>query len=267
MARTFSISLWGRVVTLHITTPPVRPGQVERARRGPPAEKREDAMSLASLPKPAIDLIFRFLSHPCADMVREAFALAATDVFACDACDSPFGRYDRGLCLERYCYLCADCLPQVLDAHNASPISRAQNIQDMECVYPGGLRHVAGQQAGRFPDFTRIVKTGMPRLEHRARAAEAVAAEAAAAPAALHEALQDGAPAARGPLPHVPAEPLLQELLVVHRRRRGSAPGQLARCTPRQRPRRHHRRQACRRSAGRGGRRGRWPAGSAHRRA
>ncbi len=29
-------------------------------------------MSLASLPQPAINLIFRFLSHPTADMIREA---------------------------------------------------------------------------------------------------------------------------------------------------------------------------------------------------
>jgi hypothetical protein len=53
------------------------------------------------------------------------------------------------------------------------------------------------------------------RSEERARAPTAAAPGAPATPPAPHEALEDRAAATARPLLHVPAEPVLQELLVL----------------------------------------------------
>ncbi len=97
-------------------------------------------MSLASLPKPAIDLIFRFLSHPCADMIREDFD---TDGFwGCDRCHRAFGRYEKGLWMGRYELTCHECLDRWLDQRQASPELRARALAAMEYLYLDGLRPV-----------------------------------------------------------------------------------------------------------------------------
>jgi len=117
-------------------------------------------MSLASLPKPAIELIFRFISHPCADairfkfmkhpcagMIKDAFELDEWPVMYCGTCDADFRRYDRGLWVRRDLLLCADCLVDFLAEQSASRSFIEAALAELEGPYPGGLRHVRAAAA------------------------------------------------------------------------------------------------------------------------
>ncbi len=100
------------------------------------------AMSLACLPNPAINLIFRFLSHPTADMIREVSALEG-GLQRCDECGRPFERYDRGLWMTNSYLLCPVCIPRIMDHDDFSPGDRANALLALQCVYPHSLRRMA----------------------------------------------------------------------------------------------------------------------------
>ncbi len=89
-------------------------------------------MNLARLPNPAKTLVFRFVSHPCADMIKDAFELAGP--LQCQCCHTPFRRCDRGLWMEGL-LVCADCLTR---QYADQPYVKDIVLGEVECVYPDG---------------------------------------------------------------------------------------------------------------------------------
>ncbi len=96
-------------------------------------------MSLARLPKTAIDLIFTYTSHPTADLIHNAWKLDDDECpHVCCECGMVFGRYDRGLWCKRYILLCGPCIvPHMCFEEEEEDLM-------LPCVYNGALRRTPG---------------------------------------------------------------------------------------------------------------------------